>query len=412
MQPSRKTSILGTWAASLAAAAFFLTGCSGTQAPNQEDTPEASDAASHPAEPSGAATDVPHHVEGDLKVGDPLPHGEDHPATLTPQQVYSIGEKSVFAIEGRRADDFIGTGTGFVIDDKSGNAVTNAHVVQGLTAISGRFNNGEKASLHVVAADPCTDLAVVHFSAMPEPAESLILARSEDVKPGDSVTVLGFPGTLTNNPSEQKLVITAGLVNATKVPARPAGSPEYKDTIQHGATINFGNSGGPLLDHHGRVVGINTLTNFGSSNAPAQGQFYSISIDSAKSEIVDKLMRGESQNDLGWAADEYYPGYFSELDPDRGPALDIQLEYKGIDRGLYVKAVTPGSTAQQAGIKVGMLITKIQGTSTSTVAEMCEIAQSILPGTVAEVDGLHLLSGDSTQLDTPFHVNFISPGKH
>lgn len=405
MRPNKKNYVSGPPAAWLAAVVLLATGCAGNDPPNENQT-------THPANASAAPTDIPHHSEGDLKVGDALPQGDAHPATLTPQEVYSLGEKSVFAIEGRRADDFIGTGTGWVIDDKSGNAVTNAHVVQGMTAISGRFNNGDRASLHVMAADPCADLAVVHFSNMPEAAESLILGRSGDVKPGDSVTVLGFPGTLTNNPSEQKLVITAGLVNATKVAARPPGSPEYKDTIQHGATINYGNSGGPLLDHHGRVIGINTLTNFGSRNAPAQGQFYSISIDSAKVEIVDKLMKGQSQNDLGWASDEYYPGYFSTLDPNRGPALDARLESEGITGGLYVKSVTPGSGAQAAGIKVGMLVTKIQNTSTSTVAEMCAIAQSILPGTVAEVSGIHLLSLEGKEFSTPFTTSFNSPGKH
>lgn len=408
MQPHKKNHVPGTPTAWLAAIVLIVTGCSGNETPNQNQTTDAS----HPANASAAPTEIPHHSEGDLKVGDPLPQGDAHPATMTPQQVYALGEKSVFAIEGRRADDFVGTGTGWVIDEKSGNAVTNAHVVQGMTAISGRFNNGDKASLHVVAADPCTDLAVVHFSAMPEVAESLVLARSADVKPGDSVTVLGFPGTLTNNPSEQKLIITAGLVNATKVAARPQGAPEFKDTIQHGATINYGNSGGPLLDHHGRVIGINTLTNFGSQNAPAQGQFYSISIDSAKTEIVDKLMKGQSQNDLGWAADEYYPGYFSTLDRTRGPALDARMAGEGIKAGLYVKAVAPGSEAQKAGIAPGMLITKIQNTSTSTVAEMCGIVQSILPGTPAEVTGLRLLASDGEHFSTPFHVTFNAPGKH
>ncbi|WP_171027540.1 S1C family serine protease [Pseudarthrobacter sp. NamE2] len=408
MQPHQKNHLSGSPAAWLAVIVLVVTGCAGNGTPNQNQTSEAS----HAANPTAAATDVPHHSEGGLKVGDPLPQGDAHPATLTPQEVYAVGEKSVFAIEGRRADDFVGTGTGWVIDEASGNAVTNAHVVQGMTAISGRFNNGDKASLHVVAADPCTDLAVVHFSAMPEVAESLILGKSADVKPGDSVTVLGFPGTLTNNPSEQKLIITAGLVNATKVPARPQGAPEFKDTIQHGATINYGNSGGPLLDHHGRVIGINTLTNFGSQNAPAQGQFYSISIDSAKTEIVEKLMKGQSQNDLGWAADEYYPGYFSTLDQARGPALDARLASQGIKGGLYVKAVAPGSEAQKAGISAGMLITKIQSTSTSTIAEMCAIAQSILPGTAVEVDGLHLLASNGEHFSTSFHVTFTAPGKH
>jgi S1-C subfamily serine protease len=409
MHPSKRNPAQTPPAALLAALVLAVTGCAGNQQPNQNQT---TDASQHAANPSANATAVPHHDEAGLKVGDPLPQGDEHPGTPTSQQVYALGEKTVFAIQGRRADDFVGTGTGFVVDEKSGNAVTNAHVVQGLTAISGRFNTGEKASLHVMATDPCTDLAVVHFTALPEPAESLILARSADVKPGDAVTVLGYLASPTGNPSEQRMVITSGLVNATKVPARMAGSPEYKDAIQHGAPLSYGNSGGPLLDHHGRVVGINTLTNLGSKNAPAQGQFYSISIDSAKSEIVDKLMKGQSQNDLGWASDEYYPGYFSALDPARGPALDARLAREGVKGGLYVKAVTAGSGAQKAGVKVGMLITRIQNTSTATIAEMCEIAQSILPGTVVEVDSLHLLSADGKQFSTPFHATFAAPGKH
>ncbi|MFD1213262.1 S1C family serine protease [Arthrobacter sp. GCM10027362] len=344
---------------------------------------------------------------------DELPQGDQHPAELTPQQLYSLGEKSVFSIQGRRPDDFIGSGTGFLVDKKGAMGLTNAHVVQGLAAISGRFNTGEKASLHVIASDPCADLAVVHFStALPDQAEALIIGNSGDVKPGDTVTVLGYPGTLTNNPSEQKLIISSGLVNATKVPARPRGAPEYKDTIQHGATVNFGNSGGPLLDHHGRVVGINTLTNFGSQDAPAQGQFYSISIDTAKPEIVNKLLKGQSQNDMGWAVEEYYPGYFEALHPTLGPGLDAQLADEGIKGGLYVKAVTPGSGASKAGVKAGMLLTKIQNTSAANIAQMCDIVESILPGTVAEVEGLYLFS-DSERLDTRrFHAEFRVPGKH
>jgi S1-C subfamily serine protease len=343
---------------------------------------------------------------------DELPQGEAHPPELTPQQLYSVGEKSVFMIQGRRPDDLIGSGTGFLVDKKGSMGLTNAHVVQGLAAISGRFNTGEKEPLHVIASDPCTDLAVVHFStALPDQSEALIIGKSAAVKPGDTVTVLGYPGTLTQNTSEQKLLITSGLVNATKVAVQPAGLPEYRDTIQHGATVNFGNSGGPLLDHHGRVVGINTLTNFGSQEEPVQGQFYSISIDSARPEIVNKLLKGQSQNDMGWALDEYSPGAFTALDPDNGPPLDAKLAREGINGGLYVRAVTPGSGASKAGIKAGMLITKIQNTSAATLAQMCDIVESILPGTVAEVEGAYLLS-DPDRFDTPFHLEFTVPGKH
>lgn len=390
------------------AIALLVTGCQQGNASG----PSTSLPASPSASASQGAGDVPHHMEGGLTTSDPLPSGDQHPAELTSQELYGLGEKSVFLIEGRRPDDFIGFGTGFIVDKEGAMGVTNAHVVEGLSAITGRFNTGETAALHVIASDPCTDLAVVHFSSdLPKQAETLIFGSSDAVKPGDTVTVLGYPSTLTQNPAEQKLLITSGLVNATKVPARGAGLPEYKDTIQHGATVNFGNSGGPLLDHHGRLIGINTLTNLGSQNAPVQGQFYSISSDSAKSEILDKLLKGDSPNNLGWAVEEYYPGYFAALDRTRGPALDAQLSKAGINGGLYVKAVTPGSGASKAGIKSGMLLTRLQNTSVATVAEMCAIAESILPGSVAEVDGLNLLS-DPAHFAQPFHVEFAVPGKH
>ncbi|WP_427006356.1 S1C family serine protease [Pseudarthrobacter sp. H2] len=348
-------------------------------------------------------------MEGGLAAADPLPSGEQHPAESTPQQLYALGERSVFSIEGRRPDDFIGFGTGFLVDKEGAMGVTTAHVVEGLSAISGRFNTGEKAALHVIGSDPCTDLAVVHFSTdLPKQAEALIFGSSADVKPGDTVTVLGYPSTASQ--SEQKMLITSGLVNAIKVPARGAGLPEYKDTIQHGATVNPGNSGGPLLDHHGRLVGINALTYFGSQSQPAQGQFYSISSDSAKSEVVAKLLKGDSPNNMGWAVEEYYPGYFAALDSTRGPALDALLAGAGVKGGLYVKAVTPGSGASKAGIKTGMLLTRLQNTSIATIDEMCAIVGSILPGSTAEVDGINLLA-DAAHFDQKLHTEFVVPGK-
>ena len=87
-------------------------------------------------------------------MADALRHGSDHPVDMTPQQKYTVGEQAVFAIEGRRPDDFMGFGTGFLVDKEGGMGVTNAHVVEGLAAISGRFNTGEKAALHVIGSDP------------------------------------------------------------------------------------------------------------------------------------------------------------------------------------------------------------------------------------------------------------------
>jgi S1-C subfamily serine protease len=405
MKPQIKGREFPKYAAVCAATALFLTGCQPGNATNPATPTEGGTA-------TGAATEIPHHKDGGLTMADSLPHGDSHPVDMTPQQLYAIGERSVFSIEGRRPDDFTGFGTGFLVDKEGGMGITNAHVVEGLTAITGRFNNGDKVALHVIGSDPCSDVAVVHFSSpLPDKAEALIVGNSADVKPGDTVTVLGYPSSVTPSSSEQRLLITSGLVNASKVPARPPGLPEYKETIQHGAAVNDGNSGGPLLDHHGRLVGINTMINFGPRAAPPQGQHYSIAIDSAKREIVDRLLKRESPNNMGWSVEEYYPGYFTALDANKGPALDQQMAGAGIKGGLYVKAVTPGAGASNVGIAAGMMLTKLQNTSTNTVAEMCAISESILPGSTADVEGVYLLF-DTERFTARFKVQFTVPGKH
>lgn len=397
-------------AATLAVTVLLMSGCGSSDVSEQIDQIGPEDQSG--AAPSTGGAGVPHHEVDGLAVSEQLPEGDEHPPDLTTQQMHALGDTSVFAIEGRRPDEYLGSGTGFVVDKDAGMAVTNAHVVQGLAAISGRFNTGESASLHVIAVDPCTDLAVVHFSApLPEQTQPLVIGSSEAVTPGDTVTALGYSAAPADAPTGPQLLIDSGLVNATEVPARPKGAPEYEDTIQHGATINPGSSGGPLLDHHGRVVGINTSTKFGAQEGADEGQFYSISIDSARTEIVDKLLKGQSQNDMGWAVEEYYPGYFEALDGTGGPALDAKLAREGIEGGLYVKAVTPGSGASKVGIRPGMLITKIQNTPASTVAEMCDIVESVLPGTVAAVEGRYLLS-DPERFNTQFYKEFAMPGEH
>ncbi|MCY1233641.1 hypothetical protein D9M72_461920 [compost metagenome] len=91
--------------------------------------------------------------------------------------------------------------------------------------------------------------------------------------------------------------------------------------------------------------------------------------------------------------------------------MDEQLAKAGVQGGLYVKAVTPGSGASKAGIKSGMLLTKLQNTSTATISQMCDISESILPGSAAEVEGLFLLS-DPSKFSTAFKTEFTVPGKH
>lgn len=347
------------------------------------------------------------HSHGGLHQAEPLPTGQAHPAALTTQELYGLGRAAVFAIRGRRGDNLEGFGTGFIVNRDDGMGITTAHVVTGMSAISGRFSGGATASLHVIASDPCTDLAVVHFSSpLPAATTQLLIGDSSYVKPGDEVTALGYSALYANPISH--LSISVGKVNTSKVTAKPPHRPEYQATIQHDAMVGRGAEGGPLLDHHGRVAGINVL----STDLRVSGQSLSVPIGPAAAEMSSKLLQGKSQNDMGWAVDEYYPGYFTEADVRSGLEKDRSVRARGIKRGLYVKDVSPGSGAARAGIKPGMLITRLNGSAAVTIRQSCDIVESILPGATAEVEGIRLFADGSSLSTDRFRHEVKVPGPH
>ena len=283
-----------------------------------------------------------------------------------------------------------------MIDAKSGMAVTNAHVVAGLAATKARFADGSVSPLHVMAIDPCSDLAAVHISTPPTSLSALGLGDEASLSAGDQVTVLGYPASAADFTTE-KMAITSGLVQGTKVDANPgADLPEYPDTVQHGATVNPGNSGGPLLDEHGTVVGINTL----SATGDVQGQFYSIGVTAALKKKIGDLMSGKSQNDVGWALKPPAEG----LDD----ALQQQVKAAG-EVGMVVMDVDAGSAAERAGLARGDLITSIQSASTPGMKQVCDVLESVLPGTTIRVEGIALTGTNAGQA---FTAEFATPGSH
>jgi S1-C subfamily serine protease len=317
-------------------------------------------------------------------------------ASLSPQQLYKRSAPAVFEIYGNSPlNGGYGFGTGFLIDTKNGMGLTNAHVVAGLTATKAVFSDGSTSPLHVMALDPCADLAVVHPASTPPGVEALPLGDDTALQPGDSVTVLGYPESLAADFTATKLAITSGLVQATKVRAKPEPDlPDYPDTIQHAATINHGNSGGPLLDQGGTVVGVNTLTNQDAT----QGQYYSIGIHSAQKTIAS-LMAGKSQNDIGWAL---------TVPQTLRDDLATMIEDHHLT-GVVILDVDPGSAADRAGMVTGDMVTDLQSTETPDVASVCDVLNSVLPGKTLKVDGVHLLGAHAWR---PFTVEFAAPGSH
>ena len=185
-----------------------------------------------------------------VTVGDaqPVSAGE-----LSVSQIYDRASKAVVEISAQTTSSF-GTraqaqGSGFVYDRK-GNIVTNQHVVAGASSIAVSFWNGAERSARLVGSDPSTDLAVLHVDAPRSLLVPLGLADSSAVDVGDPVLALGSPFGLEGT-------VTSGIVSALHRRMTAPNDFPIANTIQTDAAINHGNSGGPLLDRQGRVIGVN-----------------------------------------------------------------------------------------------------------------------------------------------------------
>jgi putative serine protease PepD len=139
-------------------------------------------------------------------------------------------------------------GSGFVLNS-SGEIVTNAHVVEGAESITVKFWNGKSYSARVVDSDASLDLAVIKVVAPSSQLHPLTLGDSSGVHAGDEVVAIGSPFGLAET-------VTSGIVSAVHRAITATNNATIEDAIQTDAAINHGNSGGPLLDAQGRVIGV------------------------------------------------------------------------------------------------------------------------------------------------------------
>ena len=228
-------------------------------------------------------------------------------------------------------------GSGFIIDS-SGIVVTNYHVVKDAKTVSVTLSDGKSYPAKILGMDPKTDLAVLKISAG-ELLPFVELGSSANVEPGEWVVAMGNPFGLGGT-------VTAGIVSAL---GRDIGDGPYDKFIQIDAPINEGNSGGPLFDQHGQVIGINTaiLTPTGGS----VGIGFAIPSDMIK-HVVTQLISGGKvvRGYLGVAAQEISPQVAQAMGlPTADPTND----------GALVAAVSAGSPAAHAGLQPGDVITKV-----------------------------------------------------
>jgi len=177
-------------------------------------------------------------------------------------------------------------GSGFVYDS-NGRIITNQHVVDGATSISVRFWNGKTYKAELVGSDPSTDLAVIKVDAPASVLTPLVLADSNAVAVGDNVVAIGSPFGLENT-------VTSGIVSALHRQMTSPNNFSIDDSIQTDAAINHGNSGGPLLNAQGQVIGVNAQIE--SDSGGNDGVGFAIPSNTVKSIVSELISTGKAEH--------------------------------------------------------------------------------------------------------------------
>jgi len=309
--------------------------------------------------------------------------------SLTQQEVIANTEASTVHITGRVGSGYV-FGTGVVIDETKGWILTNAHVISGTSTLTVTLPDHTQPNARVIGQAPCEDIAVLEINQNPGGLQAIPFGEDQSVEQGDDVTAVGYPESFQDPFSaDVKPTSTTGTVSTTGISAEPDESlPRYESLIQHQAFLNHGNSGGPLVDDQGRLIGINTLVNdMRPSGEPIQGQFYAISIDAIK-QLLPRLETGENVGYVGWSLMANSPelaAQFAEVYGSQPPTSD----------GLLALGSDPGTPAYKHAIQAGDVIERVDGSPVSTVAELCAIVQSHGPGDVLTVDGESIDNGGS-----------------
>jgi serine protease Do len=246
----------------------------------------------------------------------------------------------------------MGSGSGVIISE-DGYIVTNNHVVDGADEVTVTLSNRKSFKAKVIATDPSTDLAVVKVEAKGLPF--LLYGNSDDVKVGQWVLAIGYPLSL-------ETTVTAGIVSAKgrsiDINSRQSIAP-VESFIQTDAAVNPGNSGGPLINPQGQLIGINSA--IASPTGSYAGYSFTIPVNIVKKVVTDLIKYGTTQR--AYLGIEYA----------RDNLSDDQKKEHGIKEdaeGVYIMNVREKGAAAKAGLKEGDLITKLNGIPVNTGSEL------------------------------------------
>jgi putative serine protease PepD len=263
--------------------------------------------------------------------------------TLSVQSIYRLAYKGVVEITAAQ-----GQGSGFVFDG-DGHVVTNAHVVEGASSLSVKFWNGKSFSAHVVGTDASTDLAVLKVDAPVSELFPLSLGNSSDLVVGDPVVAIGSPFGLEGT-------VTSGIVSALH---REMTSPDQfaiDDSIQTDAAINHGNSGGPLLNAQGKVVGVNSQIE--SNSGGNEGVGFAIPSSTVGSIVSQLISSGKAEHAF----------------------LGVVLRDSSAQTGAVIGQVRAGTPAAHASLHPGDIVTRAAGKPVASASALRAVINAHRPG--------------------------------
>lgn len=269
--------------------------------------------------------------------------------------------------QGARPQRVQSLGSGFLIDPK-GIVITNNHVIDGADKIEVTFIDGTTLPATIKGADPKTDLAVLEIKSDKE-LPYVELGDSERIRVGDWVIAIGNPFGLGGS-------VTAGIVSALN---RDIHAGNYDDFIQTDAAINRGNSGGPLFDMEGRVVGVNSAII--SPSGASVGIGFAVPTSTVKPIVEQILKYGETRR--GWIGVR-----IQSVTPEIAESLGL-----GVARGALVAGVSPDGPAAAAGIETGDIVLAFDG---QTISAMRDLPRVVAEATIGSTVDIQLFRGGET----------------